>query len=125
MIPRKSLLVRSLTYTCRTRPGRAGLLTQFDQHVLGTAAAYSTMARRSELVALTLEDVKFNSEAGDGIAIIRMTKVNREQAHQLAPEAVGHRSVRPQEVARIAEMPTFHRLKKGSRWHFFEPSQSG
>jgi integrase len=83
------------------------------------AVAYSTMARRSELVALTLEDVKFNSEAGDGIAIIRMTKANREQARYLAPGAVGHRSVRPQEVARIAGMPTFHRLIKGSRWHFF------
>jgi len=69
-------------------------------------------------------------EVGDGVAIIRMTKVNREKARYLAPEAVGplkawlahsgitkgsvfrrfentgavgSRSVRPQEVARIIQ----------------------
>jgi integrase len=92
--------------------------------------AYSTMARRSELVALTIDDVKIDSEAGDGTAIIRMTKVNREEARYLAPEAirplqawlensgisegpifrrfentgeVGKRAIRPQEVARIIQ----------------------
>ena len=94
------------------------------------AVAYSTMARRSELVALTKEDIKFNPETDDGIAIIRMTKVSREEARYLAPEAVrplqawlahagitegaifrrlentgavGHRSIQPQEVARIIQ----------------------
>jgi integrase len=94
------------------------------------AVAYSTMAWRSELVAMTQEDIKFNPETGDEIAIIRMTKVNREETRYLAPEAVkplqawlahsgitegpifrrfentgaiGHRSVRPQEVARIIQ----------------------
>ena len=94
------------------------------------AVAYSTMARRSELVALTTEDIKFNPETGDGIAIIRMAKVSREEARFLAPEAVrplqawlahagisqgpifrrfentgavGKRSVQPQEVARIIQ----------------------
>ena len=94
------------------------------------AVAYSTMARRSELVALTKEDIQFNPETDDGIAIIRMTKVSREEARYLAPEAVrplqawlaragitegaifrrfentgavGHRSIQPQEVARIIQ----------------------
>jgi site-specific recombinase XerD len=94
------------------------------------ALAYSTMARRSELVALTLEDLKFNTETGDGIAIIRMTKVAREEARFLAPEAImplqawieyagitqgpvlrrfentgsiGNRAIQPQEVARIIQ----------------------
>jgi site-specific recombinase XerD len=94
------------------------------------AVAYSTMARRSELVALTLEDVKFNPDAGDGVAIMRVTKVNREEARFLAPEAVqplqawithagitqgaifrrmentgsvGPWAIRPQEVARIIQ----------------------
>jgi integrase/recombinase XerD len=94
------------------------------------AVAYSTMARRSELVALNRADVKFNAEVGDGIAIIRMTKVGREEARYLAPEAVsplqawlthlgagegpifrrlentgevGKRSIQPQEVARIIQ----------------------
>jgi integrase len=88
------------------------------------------MARRSELVALTQDDVKFNPETGDGVAIIRMTKVGREEARYLAPEAVaplqawlshvasdegpifrrlentgavGKRSIQPQEVARIIQ----------------------
>jgi integrase len=94
------------------------------------AVAYSTMARRSELVALTHEDVKLNPETADGVAIIRMTKVGREEARYLAPEAVvplqawlkhigslegpifrrlentgevGKRSIQPQEVARIIQ----------------------
>ena len=94
------------------------------------AVAYSTMARRSELVALTQEDIRLNPATGDGVAIIRMTKVGREEARYLAPEAVtplkawlthvgslegpifrrlentgavGKRSIQPQEVARIIQ----------------------
>src|SRR5579863_6324070 len=94
------------------------------------AVAYSTMARRSELVALRLDDIKFSPENSDGIAIIKMTKVNREEARFLAPEAVralqawlahagitqgpifrrlentgsiGNRAIKPQEVARIIQ----------------------
>ncbi len=48
------------------------------------AVASSTRAWRSERVALTPEDIKFNAGAGDGIAIIRMTKVNREETRYLA-----------------------------------------
>jgi integrase len=92
--------------------------------------AYSTMVRRSELVALTTNEITLNPETGDGVAIIRMTKVNREEARYLVPEAVkplqmwlahagistgaifrrfeskgavGHRSIHPQEVARIIQ----------------------
>jgi integrase len=88
------------------------------------------MARRSELVALTTNEITFNPEAGDGVAIIRMTKVGREEARYLAPEAVrplqawlaharisqgpiflrfentgavGSRAIQPQEVARIVQ----------------------
>jgi integrase len=48
------------------------------------AVASGTRARRSERVALTPEDINFNAGAGDGIAMIRMTKVNREEARYLA-----------------------------------------
>jgi hypothetical protein len=41
-----------------------------------------------ELVALTANEIKFNPDTGDGVAIIRMTKVNREEARYLVPEAV-------------------------------------
>jgi integrase len=94
------------------------------------AVAYSTMARRSELVALTIADVNIDAQTGDGTAIIRMSKVNREEARYLAPDAVGplqawlatsgiiegpifrrfentghvgKRAVQPQEVARIIQ----------------------
>jgi hypothetical protein len=92
--------------------------------------AYSTMAQRYVLVALTTDEIKFNPDTGDGVAIIRMTKVSREEARYLVPEAVkplqiclshagiltgaifrrfestgavGHRSIHPQEVARIIQ----------------------
>lgn len=94
------------------------------------AVSYSTMTRRSELVAITMQDLKFNPETHDGVAIIRMTKVGREEARYLAREAtmplrawlshagisqgavflrfentgvVGHRAIQPQEVARIIQ----------------------
>ena len=94
------------------------------------AVGYSTMARRSELVALVLDDIKWNPETDDGVVIVRMTKVNREEVRYLIPEAVkhlrtwiahagiksgavfrrfeakgtvGNRSIHPQEVARIIQ----------------------
>jgi integrase len=94
------------------------------------AVSYSTMARRSELVALAVRDLRFNPDTSDGIAIIRMTKVGREEVRYLAQEAmaplrtwlnhanisqgpvflrfentglVGRRAIRPQEVARIIQ----------------------
>jgi len=94
------------------------------------AVAYSTMARRSELVALTMTDLNIDSTTSDGTAIIRMSKVNREEARYLAPDAVrplrawlatsgiidgpifrrfentghvGKRAIQPQEVARIIQ----------------------
>ena len=94
------------------------------------AVSYSTMARRSELVALAMHDLKFNPESDDGVAIIRMTKVDREEPRYLAPEAtaslkawlshsgitegpvflrfentgvVGKRAIQSQEVARIIQ----------------------
>ena len=53
------------------------------------AVAYSTMARRAELVALTVEDLSLDA-TGDGTALIRMTKVDREEPRYLTPEAVTH-----------------------------------
>lgn len=91
------------------------------------AVAYSTMARRAELVALTVEDLSMDP-AGDGTALIRMTKVDREEPRYLSPEvvrslaawlahagittgplfrriensgAIGPRALHPQEVARM------------------------
>lgn len=37
------------------------------------AVAYCTMARRAELVALRVEDLSFNTDTGDGVALIRNT----------------------------------------------------
>lgn len=53
------------------------------------AVAYSTMARRAELVALTVEDLSLDP-TGDGTALIRMTKVDREEPRYLSPEVVTH-----------------------------------
>jgi integrase len=74
------------------------------------AVAYSTMARRSELVALNQGDIKLNPQTGDGVAIVRMTKVGREEARYLAPEAVGPLKVWLAHSG-ITEGPIFRRLE--------------
>jgi site-specific recombinase XerD len=94
------------------------------------AVAYCTMARRAELVALRVEDLSINTEAGDGSALIRNTKAGREESRYLSREAVmwlkawlchaqikggmvfcrftptgkvGQSAIAPQEVARIIQ----------------------
>ena len=52
------------------------------------AVAYCTMARRAELVALRVEDLSFNADAGDGVALIKNTKAGREESRYLSREAV-------------------------------------
>jgi site-specific recombinase XerD len=52
------------------------------------ATAYCTMARRAQLVALRMEDLSFNPESGDGVALIRNTKAGREESRYLSREAV-------------------------------------
>jgi integrase len=88
------------------------------------------MARRSELVALRVEDLSFNADAGGGVALIRKIKAGREESRYLSHEAVtqlrawlahthiengpmfrsfansgqiGHTAMAPQEVARIIQ----------------------
>lgn len=53
------------------------------------AVAYSTMARRAELVALTVEHLQIDAQ-GEGIALIYMSKVDREEPRFLSAEVVGH-----------------------------------
>lgn len=94
------------------------------------AVAYCTMARRAELVALRVENLSFNDQAGDGVALIRNTKAGREESRYLSVDAVaslkawlghaeideravfrrftprgtiGQTPVAPQEVARIIQ----------------------
>jgi site-specific recombinase XerD len=94
------------------------------------ATAYCTMARRAELVALHVEDLSFDTDAGDGVALIRNTKAGREESRYLSREAVtclkvwlehakvkegavfrrftpagtiGHAAIAAQEVARIIQ----------------------
>jgi integrase len=52
------------------------------------AVAHCTMARRAELVALRVEDVTFNADTGDGVALIRNTKAGREESRYLSRESV-------------------------------------
>jgi site-specific recombinase XerD len=94
------------------------------------ATAYCTMARRAELVALRVEDLSFNAEAGDGVALIHNKKAGRRESRYLSREAVaclnawlehakvkegavfrrftpcgtiGQTAIAPQEVARIIQ----------------------
>jgi site-specific recombinase XerD len=106
------------------------------------AVAYSTMARRGELVALTVERIKID-EAGEGIALIYMSKVDREEPRFLGADVVSHlkawlehahiksgpvfrrientglvgeRSLHPQEVARILQRIAEHMRAQGHEW---------
>jgi integrase len=54
------------------------------------ATAYCTMARRAELVALRIEDLSFNADTDDGVALIRNTKAGREESRYLSRVAVAH-----------------------------------
>ena len=47
------------------------------------------MARRAELIALTVERIHLGSE-GDGTALIYMSKVDREEPRYLSAEVVTH-----------------------------------
>ena len=106
------------------------------------SAAYSTMARRSELVALRVEDLQFD-KSGEGTALLYMSKVDREEARYLSAAAVSHlmawlehaqiqegavfrrlertgevgnRSLHPQEVARIFERVSEVMNSRGVAW---------
>jgi integrase len=77
------------------------------------ATAYSTMARRSELVALTVEDLKIDA-SGEGTALIYVSKVDREEARYLSTEAVLHLK-NWLEHAQIREGAVFRRLERTGR----------
>ena len=53
------------------------------------AVAYSTMARRAELVALTVERCRLDDQ-GEGTALIYMSKVDRDEPRFLSREVVTH-----------------------------------
>jgi integrase len=106
------------------------------------AMAYSTMARRGELVVLTVERIKID-EGKEGTGLIYMSKVDREEPRFLSAEVVGHlkawldhagirsgpvfrrientglvgeRSLHPQEVARILQRIGQHMKAQGIEW---------
>lgn len=73
------------------------------------AVAYSTMARRAELVALEVEHLKVDPQ-GEGLVLIYMSKVDRQEPRFLSREVVGHLSAWL-EHARITAGPLFPRLE--------------
>jgi integrase len=76
------------------------------------AVAYSTMARRAELVALRLEDISFGRD-GDGTVTLR-TKGGGEHERYLAPEA--RAAVESWcKSAGIKEGPIFRRIENQGR----------
>src|SRR5450631_3637867 len=73
------------------------------------AVAYSTMARRAELVALTVERCHFDNE-GEGTALIYMSKVDREEPRFLSQEVVVHLKAWLQHAG-IISGPIFRRIE--------------
>ena len=73
------------------------------------AVGYSTLARRAELVALEVEHLQID-EAGEGIARIYMSKVDREEPRFLSAEVVGHLQAWL-EHARITTGAVFRRIE--------------
>jgi site-specific recombinase XerD len=73
------------------------------------ATAYCTMARRAELVTLRIEDLSFDTDAGDGVALIRNTKAGREESRYLSREAVACLKVWL-EHAKVKEGAVFRRF---------------
>jgi integrase len=106
------------------------------------AVAYSTMARRAELVALEVEHLQIDAQ-GEGVALIYMSKVDREEPRFLSTEVVGHlkawlehagittgavfrrientgvvggRALHPQEVARMIQRVAHWMTAHGHPW---------
>jgi integrase/recombinase XerD len=73
------------------------------------AVAYSTMARRAELVALTVERIRIDEES-EGMALIYMSKVDREEPRFLSREVVIHLRAWL-DHAGIASGPLFRRIE--------------
>jgi integrase/recombinase XerD len=73
------------------------------------ATAYCTMARRAELVALRVADLSFYLDSRDGVALIRNTKVGREESRYLSREAVTQLKAWLSH-AKIKEGPVFRRF---------------
>jgi len=73
------------------------------------AVAYSTMARRAELVALTVERIQIEP-TGEGLAHIYMSKVDREEPRYLSREVVVHLK-RWLDHAAIVSGPVFRRFE--------------
>jgi integrase len=73
------------------------------------AVAYSTMARRAELVALTVECIQIDAQ-GEGTALIYMSKVDREETRFLSAEVVGHLKAWL-DHAQITTGPIFRRIE--------------
>ena len=67
------------------------------------------MARRSELVELRTENISFNAETGDGVALIRNAKAGREESRYLSLEAVKHLRAW-MALAQIESGPVFRRF---------------
>jgi integrase len=76
------------------------------------AVAYSTMARRAELVALAVEDLSLDA-AGDGTARLYMSKVDREEPRYLSPEVLAHLKAWLMH-AQITTGPIFRRIENSS-----------
>jgi integrase len=67
------------------------------------------MARRSELVALRTENLSFNADTGDGVALIRNAEAGREEPRYLSLEAVTHLRAW-MALAQIESGPVFRRF---------------
>jgi integrase len=74
------------------------------------AVAYCTMARRAELVAIRVEDLSFNAQSGDGVALIRNTKAGREESRYLSGDAVAQLRARTT-AAQIESGAVFRRFE--------------
>ena len=78
------------------------------------AVAYCTMARRAELVAIRVEDLSFNAQSGDGVALIRNTKAGREESRYLSGDAVAQLRARTT-TAQIESGAVFRRFESNGQ----------
>lgn len=80
------------------------------------AVAYDTLLRRSELVALLIEDLE-RADDGSGTILVRKTKTDQEgegAVKYLAPDTVGHVTAWLQ-AAGLTSGPLFRPVSKGGR----------
>src|SRR5450759_3201542 len=85
-----------------------------SSHIAYALEHLKTDNAASELVAIRVEDLSFNAQSGDGVALIRNTKAGREESRYLSGDAVAQLRARTT-AAQIESGAVFRRFESNGQ----------